>query len=99
MQPSFFDYAMDYQGGRKSMKFLGEMKELIPFDHLEKQLIEKGIYKSKRKKDENGKVISNQTNGEDVTYTSKQEENTMAIKSILQPNLIKYILLYYTTSS
>jgi hypothetical protein len=31
MQPSFFDYAMDYQGGKKSMRFLGEMKELIPF--------------------------------------------------------------------
>ena len=45
MQPSFFDYAMDYQGGKKSMKFLGEMKELIPFDLLEKKLIEKGIYK------------------------------------------------------
>ena len=45
MQPSFFDYAMDYQGGKKSMKFLGEMKELIPFDAIEQQLIEKGIYK------------------------------------------------------
>jgi len=45
MQTSFFDYAMDYQGGKKSMKFLGEMKELIPFDLLEKKLIEKSIYK------------------------------------------------------
>lgn len=45
MQPSFFDYAMDYQGGKKSMKFLGEMKVLIPFNQLEVELIEQGIYK------------------------------------------------------
>ena len=43
MQPSFFDYAMEYQGGKKSMKFLAEMRPLIPFDILEKKLIEKGI--------------------------------------------------------
>ena len=34
MQPNFFDYAMQYQGGKKSMKFLNEMKEIIPFEHL-----------------------------------------------------------------
>jgi len=28
MQPSFFDYEMEYQGGKKSTKFLSEMKEL-----------------------------------------------------------------------
>jgi len=50
MQPSFFDYAMDYQGGKKSMKFLGEMKPLIPFDLIEKTLIEKGIYKPNKGK-------------------------------------------------
>ena len=45
MQLSFFDHAMVYQGGKKSMKFLNEMKELIPFDAIEKILIEKKIYK------------------------------------------------------
>ena len=45
MQPSFFDYAMDYQGGKKSMKFLGEMKILIPFELLTSKLIKEGIYK------------------------------------------------------
>jgi len=50
MQPSFFDYAMDYQGGKKSMKFLGEMKKLIPFEIIEKKLIEKGIYKPNKGK-------------------------------------------------
>ena len=47
MQLSFFDHAMQYQGGKKSMKFLSEMKELIPFEAIEKILIEEGIYKSK----------------------------------------------------
>ncbi len=45
MQLSFFDHAMQYQGGKKSMKFLSEMKELIPFNEIEKLLIENNIYK------------------------------------------------------
>lgn len=45
MQLSFFDHAMQYQGGKKSMKFLSEMKELIPFESIEKLLIKKNIYK------------------------------------------------------
>jgi IS5 family transposase len=45
MQLSFFDHAMQYQGGKKSMKFLSEMKEIIPFDNLVSILIEEGIYK------------------------------------------------------
>jgi IS5 family transposase len=45
MQLSFFDHAMQYQGGKKSMKFLGEMKEIIPFENLVSILIEEGIYK------------------------------------------------------
>ncbi len=45
MQLSFFDHAMQYQGGKKSMKFLNEMKEIIPFDRLVSILIEEGIYK------------------------------------------------------
>lgn len=45
MQLSFFDHAMQYQGGKKSMKFLNEMKEIIPFEHLVSILIEEGIYK------------------------------------------------------
>ena len=47
MQPSFFDYALEYKGGKKSTKFLSEMKELIPFEQIEKLLIEKSIYKPK----------------------------------------------------
>lgn len=45
MQPSFFDYALEYKGGKKSTKFLTEMKELIPFEAIEVLLIEKKIYK------------------------------------------------------
>lgn len=45
MQLSFFDHAMQYQGGKKSMKFLGEMKEIIPFENLVSILIEEGVYK------------------------------------------------------
>ena len=50
MQPSFFDYALEYKGGKKSTKFLGEMKELIPFEQIEKLLIEKSIYKPNKGK-------------------------------------------------
>ena len=50
MQPSFFDYAMEYQGGKKSTKFLSEMKELIPFEAIEKLLVEKSIYKPNKGK-------------------------------------------------
>lgn len=50
MQPSFFDYALEYKGGKKSTKFLSEMKELIPFEQIEKLLIEKGIYKPNKGK-------------------------------------------------
>ncbi len=45
MQLSFFDHAMQYKGGKKSMKFLNEMKEVIPFEHLVTILIKEGIYK------------------------------------------------------
>jgi len=50
LQPSFFDYAMEYQGGKKSTKFLSEMKVLIPFEEIEKLLIEKSIYKPNKGK-------------------------------------------------
>ena len=50
MQVNFFDYVLSYQGGKKSMKFLNEMQELIPFDTIEKKLIEKNIYKPNRGK-------------------------------------------------
>ncbi len=46
MQLSFFDYAMEYQGGKKSNKFLGEMKEIIPFEPRGYFYTE-GIYKKK----------------------------------------------------
>lgn len=45
MQLNFFDHAMKYQGGKKSMKFLNEMKEIIPFETIEEILIEKNVYK------------------------------------------------------
>lgn len=45
MQLSFFDHAMQYQGAKKSMKFLNEMKEIIPFENLVSILIEEGVYK------------------------------------------------------
>ena len=44
-QPTFFDYALECKGGKKSTKFLSEMKEFIPFNSIEKILIEKNIYK------------------------------------------------------
>jgi len=47
MQLSFFDHAMQYQGGKKSMKFLNEMKEIIPFDKLVAILMEEGVYNPK----------------------------------------------------
>ena len=50
MQPSFFDYALEYKGGKKSTKFLLEMKLLIPFETIENLLIEKGIYKPNKGK-------------------------------------------------
>ncbi len=36
---------MKYQGGKKSMKFLAEMSEIIPFEAIEKILIDQNIYK------------------------------------------------------
>ena len=50
MQLSFFDHAMQYQGGKKSMKFLNEMYEIIPFESIEEILIEKRIYKPNKSK-------------------------------------------------
>ena len=41
----FFDHVMQCQGAKKSMKFLNEMKKIIPFKHLVSILIEEGIYK------------------------------------------------------
>jgi IS5 family transposase len=46
--PSFFDYAMADQGGKKSMKFLNELKEQIPFEELEKLLIKEDVYRPKQ---------------------------------------------------
>ena len=47
MQLSFFDHSMQYQGGRKSIEFLSKMKEIIPFENIEKILINEGVYKPK----------------------------------------------------
>ena len=46
--PSFFDFAMENQGGRKSRKFLEEMKAYIPYDSLERLLIEEGVYRPRQ---------------------------------------------------
>jgi len=46
--PSLFDYAMADQGGKKSMKFLEELKEHIPFERLEELLIKEGVYRPKQ---------------------------------------------------
>ncbi len=46
----FFYHAMKYQGGKKSMKFLNEMNEIIPFEVIKIILIEKNIYKVNKSK-------------------------------------------------
>ncbi len=46
--PSFFDYALQDQGGKKSRKFLEEMKAYIPFEALGELLIEEGVYRPKQ---------------------------------------------------
>ena len=48
--PSFFDYAMADQGGRKTKAFLEEMKKYIPYESLEKLLIKEGIYRPKEER-------------------------------------------------
>jgi len=50
MPLSFFDYALEYQGGKRSTQFLSEMKPLIPYDTIKAVLIEKGIYKPNKGK-------------------------------------------------
>ncbi|WP_457596271.1 transposase [Hydrogenimonas sp.] len=45
--PSFFDYAMQNQGGKRTRKFLAEMKAYIPYDRLEALLIKEGVYRPK----------------------------------------------------
>jgi IS5 family transposase len=45
---SFFDFAMEDQGGKRSMKFLEEMKAYIPYERIEALLIEEGVYRPKR---------------------------------------------------
>ncbi len=46
---SFFDYAIKDMGGKKTMKFLEEMKKHIPYEEIEKLLIQENIYKPKTK--------------------------------------------------
>jgi len=45
MQQSFFDYAITKMGGKRTDAFLTQMKSIMPFDEIEKKLIEGGIYK------------------------------------------------------
>ena len=47
-RPSFFDYAIAGQGGKKSEKFPMGMKEYIPFEVLEALLIEEGACRPKK---------------------------------------------------
>jgi len=47
---SLFDYAIAQKGGKKTTRFLEEMKELIPFDEIERILIEKGLYRPRGKR-------------------------------------------------
>ena len=45
--PTFFDYALQNQGGRRTTKFLEEMKKHIPYEEIEELLIKEGVYKPK----------------------------------------------------
>ncbi len=45
MSLSFFDYALQDKGGKRTDKFLSQMKPLIPYAQIEKLLIAKNIYK------------------------------------------------------
>jgi len=40
---SFFDYAIKDMGEKKTMKFLEEMKKHIPYEEIEKLLIQEDI--------------------------------------------------------
>jgi len=44
---SFFDYAIQDQGGKRTIKFLEEMKKYIPYEELEELLIKEGVYRPK----------------------------------------------------
>ena len=46
--PSSFDYAIVNQGGKRTRAFLQEMKTYIPYEPLEKLLIEERVYCSKK---------------------------------------------------
>jgi hypothetical protein len=39
MSLSFFDYALQDKGGKRTDKFLSQMKPLIPYEQIEKLLI------------------------------------------------------------
>ena len=45
--PSFFDYMIENQGGKRTTKFLEEMKKHIPYDELEELLIKEEVYRPK----------------------------------------------------
>ncbi|WP_187647584.1 hypothetical protein [Nitrosophilus labii] len=44
---SFFDYAIQEQGEKRTIKFLEEMKKNIPYEELEELLIKEGVYRPK----------------------------------------------------
>lgn len=46
MQRSFFDYALEYQEGKRSTQFLSEMKILIPFDAIGTETHYLGLHKT-----------------------------------------------------
>ena len=45
--PTFFDYAIQDKGGKRTTKFLDEMKKYIPYKELEELLVKEGVYKPK----------------------------------------------------
>jgi IS5 family transposase len=44
---SFFDYMVQDQGGKRTTKFLEEMKKHIPYEEIEDLLIKEGVYRPK----------------------------------------------------
>ena len=47
--PSFFDFVIKSQGGKRTKAFLEEMKRYIPYNRLERLLIKEGVYRPKAK--------------------------------------------------
>ena len=55
--PTFFDYIFENQGGRRTIKFLKEMKKYIPYKEIEELLIKEGVYKQKQQRKKEDRLI------------------------------------------